>query len=108
MGLNHLIETKRFIKHCTLSAGVRGEGDRRQQNLGFPGGSPIQVVARPNVVNFSDQMGTGVSNMVNPLTMVGIVLPTADYNYIIFRYLWAWFLSVLFFILYLFLPTIIL
>ncbi len=27
----------------------RGEGDRREQNLKFPGGSPIQVVTRPNV-----------------------------------------------------------
>jgi len=39
VGLNHLIETKRVRKDCTLSAGGRGEGDRRQQNLAFPEGS---------------------------------------------------------------------
>ncbi len=47
--LNHLIETKRVQKDCTLSAGGGGEEDRCQQNLKFTGGSPIQALSRPNV-----------------------------------------------------------
>ncbi len=69
-GLNHLIETKRVWKECTLSAGGGG-GAPAEPEIPWRG-LPSKYYPGPMLLNFSVQncseMGTGVSNMVNPLT----------------------------------------
>ena len=68
-GPNHLIETKRVCKDCTLSAGGGERGIGTRETWNSLEGLPSKYKPGPMLLKFCIWMGTSVSNMVNLLTV---------------------------------------